>query len=60
MKGFTENRNNDKITVANINSFIDYSLEETAEKDVPHEALKIAEIIGVNETILERIKKYIE
>ncbi len=60
VKGFTENRNNEKITVANINSFIDYSLEETAEKEVPHEALKIAEIIGVNETILERIKKYIE
>ena len=60
VKGFTENRNNEKITVANINSFIDYSLEETAEKEVPREALKIAEIIGVNPTVLERIKKYIE
>jgi len=60
VKGFTENKNNEKITIDNINSFIDYSLEETTEKEVPHEAVKIAEIIGVNAAILERAKKYLK
>ncbi len=59
VKGFTENRKNEKITIANINSFIDYSLEETTEKEVPHEAVKIAEIIGVDKDILDRTKKYL-
>ncbi len=60
VKGFTENRKNEKITIANINSFIDYSLEETTEKEVPHEAVKIAEIIGVDKDILDRTKKYLK
>lgn len=60
VKGFTENRNNETITISNINSFIDYSLEETTEKEVPHEALKIAEILGVDKDILERTKKYLK
>lgn len=60
VKGFTESRDNEKITISNINSFIDYSLEETTEKEVPHEALKIAGIIGVNKDILERTKKYLK
>lgn len=59
VKGFTEKESNKKITIANINSFIDYSLEETTEKEVPHEAVKIAEIIGVDNDILERTKKYL-
>lgn len=59
VKGFTENRNNETITISNINSFIDYSLEENTEKEVPHEALKIAEIIRVDKDILERTKKYL-
>lgn len=60
VKGFTENRKNEKITIANINSFIDYSLKETTEKEVPHEAIKIAEIIGVDKDILDRTKKYLK
>ncbi len=59
VKGFTENKKNEKITIHNINSFIDYSLEETTEKEVPHEAINIAEIIGVETDILERTKKYL-
>ncbi|OPZ27354.1 MAG: Endonuclease MutS2 [Bacteroidetes bacterium ADurb.BinA174] len=59
VRGFTENRKNEKINIANINSFIDYSLEETTEKEVPHEAIKIAEIIGVDKDILDRTKKYL-
>lgn len=60
VKGFTGNENSEKINISNINSFIDYSLEETTEKEVPHEAIKIAEIIGVNNDILERTKKYLK
>lgn len=59
VKGFTENRNNETITIGNINSFIDYSLEETTEKEVPREAIKIAEIIGVDKDLIKRTNKYL-
>lgn len=59
VKGFTENKNNEKITIGNINAYIDYSLEETTEKEVPHEAVKIAEIIGVDRDIIDLIKNYL-
>lgn len=56
VKGFTENKNSEKIDIKNINNYIDYSLEETTENDVPHEAIRIAEIIGVDEKLIKRIK----
>ena len=58
VKGFTE-KGSEKITSKNINNYIDYSLEETADNAVPQEAIKIAEIIGVDKDILERGKKYL-
>lgn len=58
VKGFTRNSNNSEITIANINSFIDYSLEETTEKEVPHEAVNIAEIIGVDKELIDKIKSF--
>ena len=58
VKGFTPHGSKEKITVQNINSYIDYSLEETNETEVPHEAIKIAEIIGVDRELLEHAKNY--
>lgn len=60
VKGFIESKSNEKIDSKNINNYIDYSLEETTDNEVPHEALKIAEIIGVDDDILERTKKYLK
>ena len=60
VKGFIEHLHNEKITTQNINKFIDYSLEETSENEVPHEAIRIAEIIGVGEAFLHRVKKIVK
>ena len=60
VKGFIELESNPKIDSKNINNYIDYSLEETTDNEVPHEAVKIAEIIGVDDDILERTKKYLK
>lgn len=60
VKGFIESKSNEKIDSKNINNYIDYSLEETTDNEVPHEAIKIAEIIGVDDDILERTKKYLK
>lgn len=43
---------NATITPENINEYIDYSLLETQEDDVPEEAIRIAEILGVDEELL--------
>lgn len=59
VKGFTEKQNTTSITVENINEYMDYSLEETTENEVPHEAIRVAEIIGVNEDIIKRTRNYL-
>lgn len=41
------------VTIDNINSFIDYSLIETTETEVPKEAIRIAEILNVDREFLE-------
>ena len=60
VKGFTPHGSKEKITVQNINSYIDYSLEETNETEVPQEAIKIAEIVGVDSELLEYAKNYLK
>ena len=60
VKGFIEPPNNEKITSHNINNYMDYALEETTDHEVPREAIRVAEIIGVNDDILERTKKYLK
>ena len=44
VKGFSETNAEEKITLKNINDFIDYSLEEVTTDEVPHEAIRIARI----------------
>ncbi len=60
VKGFVEPRGGEKITSRNINNFIDYSLEETTENEVPCEAVRVAEIIGIDEGLLHRIRKFVK
>ena len=61
IKGFTGSREMVKsIRPEQLNSYIDYSLEETREDRVPHEALLIAEIMGVTPALLQKIKPYVE
>ena len=59
VKGFRLKDENVKIDIHNINNYIDYSLEECHKKEVPHEAIYIAEILGINDDLLKRIKSYL-
>ncbi|SDC04424.1 lysine 5,6-aminomutase reactivase ATPase KamC [Williamwhitmania taraxaci] len=54
VKGFMENHASGTITKENIGEFIDYSLVEDDGSTVPQEALKIAEILGVDAEIIEK------
>ncbi|MDR2084309.1 MAG: DNA mismatch repair protein MutS [Bacteroidales bacterium] len=54
VKGLKDDSAN--INKDNINDFIDYSLVETEETEVPHEAIRIAEILGVDEEFLQKLK----
>lgn len=59
VRGFSEQKDpNRQINIDNINNFIDYSLEEAQDGEVPHEAIRIAEILGVQPQLLSRIHQY--
>lgn len=57
VKGFSA-QNDEKITKENINRHIDYSMTEVTGNDVPHEALRIAEILNVDKEIINKAKEY--
>ena len=57
VKGFVEQSQEVTITVENIGNYIDYSLLEDDGKDVPHEALRIAEILGIDSEIVNKANK---
>ncbi|MFA6361148.1 MAG: DNA mismatch repair protein MutS, partial [Dysgonamonadaceae bacterium] len=59
VRGFRLKDENVKIDIHNINNYIDYSLEESHENEVPHEAIYIAEILGISDDLLHRIKSYL-
>lgn len=56
VKGLKVKESNTDITIDNINDFIDYSLTETDDEQVPTEALNIAEILGVDKEFLKLAK----
>lgn len=57
VKGFSA-KNGEKITKENINKHIDYSMTEVMGNDVPHEALRIAEILDIDKEIINKAKEY--
>lgn len=59
VKGFVENMADVPITPQNINRFIDYSLAEDTGDDVPHEALRIATILGCDNEMIDLARKNI-
>jgi len=42
-----------------LNKFIDYQLEECEEKNAPEEAVKLAEILAIDEAFVSIVKKYL-
>ena len=53
VRGFVENLCDMPLNPQNINRFIDYSLTEDNSDEVPHEALRIATILGCDSTLLD-------
>ena len=52
VRGFVEDMANVPLTPRNIGLFIDYSLTDDQSDDVPHEALRIAAILGCDAELL--------
>lgn len=59
VRGFIEGRHVGKVNLKNINEFIDYSLEEDCGETVPHEAMRIAALLGVDNNLLDRAAEYL-
>lgn len=59
VKGFMESRIKGDITLKNINEFIDYSLEEDNGEEVPHEAIRIAWMLGINDGLLRKAEYFL-
>ena len=60
VKGIKENAINEQVTINNINKYIDYSLEECDVNKAPQEAIRIAEMLGVNDVFISKIKQYVK
>ena len=52
VKGFVEDMVGGELTPQNINRFMDYSLVADDSDEVPHEALRIAAILGCDEEMI--------
>ena len=52
VKGLKIKNNENNITPENINRYMDYSLVETTQDDVPMEAISIAEIFNIDEELI--------
>lgn len=48
------------MNIHNIDRYIDYSLVEETARNVPHEALRIAAILGVNDELIARAEKMLK
>lgn len=59
VKGFVGDKMAERVTLKNINEFIDYSLEEHGEDEVPHEAMRIAAWLGVDRELLGKAESYL-
>ena len=57
VKGLDKEFKQGEINKNNINDYMDYTLVEDDASWVPHEALRIAEILGINQQIIEKANK---
>lgn len=58
VKGFIEEKIQGKVTLKNINEFIDYSLEEDNAVKIPQEAMRIAALLEVDKDFLSKASFY--
>lgn len=59
VRGFRRDRVDGALGVDNINRYIDYSLEEDTAGEVPHEALQIAQLLGVDADLLRHCRAHL-
>ena len=59
VRGFVEDMSDMPLNPRNINLFIDYSLTEDASGEVPHEALRIASILGCDKELIDKATEYV-
>ena len=59
VKGFTDADIHTQLNKSNINDYIDYSLVEDNSSEVPMDAIKVAELLGVSSELVDKIKQYI-
>jgi DNA mismatch repair ATPase MutS len=59
VKGLDKEFKQGEINKNNINDYMDYSLIEDDASKVPHEALRIAGILGINQLIIEKANKHL-
>ncbi|WP_304296508.1 DNA mismatch repair protein MutS [Porphyromonas gulae] len=59
VRGFREDKVNLPLQVNSLSKCVDYTLEEVSGNDVPHEAIRIAEILGVNEALMAECKQFL-
>lgn len=61
VRGFREEKAaGHRLTAATVNDFIDYTLEPSDATEVPREALRIARLIGVDDTVADTAAKYLD
>ncbi len=60
VRGFVENMVDIPLTAQNINRFIDYSLIPDDSDEVPHEAIKIAEMLSCNPDLIASAKLFLQ
>lgn len=62
--GLVENNIQDKegaaLTIGDIRQYMDYSLIEDTEDEVPHEALRVAELLGMDTELIAKARKYLK
>lgn len=56
VRGFDETRSQQPVNADSINQFIDYSLEADHSDTAPHEALRIAELLGCDAEMIQEAK----
>lgn len=59
VKGLITEKITTGITIKNINDYMDYSLIENDDNNVPMEAIRIASVLGVDKTLLEKADEYV-
>ncbi len=60
VKGFRADKVVGALNAKNINDYMDYELIEDVSEEAPHEAVRIAEILGVSDELIQRTKYFLE